>query len=193
MSTPEPVSPPAPLIVAISGSMRFGSMNELALRMALERVEELGGRTLLFPGSRIDLHNYDDAADHEAQAGWLLDAVEQADGLLISSPSYHGNVSGLLKNSLDYLEGLRDRPRPYLRDRAVGCIATGDGWQGPNSTLQALRQMVHALQGWPTPLGVAHNVSDGGLADARKPLRLVAEQVMGFARARQALDAATAG
>ncbi len=169
--------------------MRFGSQNELALRIALERVEELGGKTRLFPGSRLDLANYDDTVDHQAQAGWLLEAVEHADGLIISSPSYHGNVSGLLKNALDYLEGLREAPRPYLRGRAVGLIATGDGWQGPNTTLQSMRQMIHALQGWPTPLGVAHNISDGGVNDARAPLRLIADQVMEFALLQRAAAA----
>lgn len=189
MPDPAPDRSTAPLIVGISGAMRFGSANEMALRMALDEVDRLGGRTLLIPGVRLDLQNYDEAVDHEAQAGWLLEAVESADGLIISSPSYHGSVSGLLKNGLDYLEGLRDHPRPYLRDRAVGCIATGDGWQGPNTTLQALRVIVHALQGWPTPIGVAHNITDSALEESRPQLRIMAEQVVTFARMRRQLDA----
>lgn len=181
----------APLVLGISGAMRFGSANEQALRVVLERVEQLGGRTQLIPGSRLILPNYDDEVDPEAKARWLLEAVEVAEGIVLCSPSYHGGVSGLLKNGLDYLEGTAKGPRPYLRGLPVGCVATGDGWQGPNSTLLALRQMVHALQGWPTPTGVAQNLNDGGIGDARDALRRIAEQIMEFALARRAAAASS--
>lgn len=184
---PTPDRSQAPLILGISGAMRFGSANEQALRVVLERVEQLGGRTQLIPGSRLILPNFDDEVEPEAQARWLLEAVDAAEGIVLSSPSYHGGVTGLLKNGLDYLELLRERPQPYLRGLPVGLVATGDGWQGPNSTLQAMRQLVHALQGWPTPLGVAQNVSDGGIGDARQALRTIADQLMEFALARRAL------
>jgi FMN reductase len=176
----------APFILGLGGTMRFGSSNERALRIALERVAELGGETLAITGPRLDVGTYDVAVTPGADAAYLVEAVERADGLILASPSYHGGVSGLLKNALDHVEALRDVPRPYLRDRAVGCIATGDGWQGPNATLAALRLTVHALQGWPTPLGVAQNVTDGGVEAARAQLRTLAEQVMDLARLREA-------
>lgn len=176
----------APLVLGISGAMRFGTAAEQALRVVLDRVDELGGRTQLIPGSRLILPNFDDEVEPEAKAQWLLEAVREAEGIVLCSPSYHGGVSGLLKNGLDYLELLSKAPRPYLRGLPVGCVATGDGWQGPNATLLALRQMVHALQGWPTPLGVAQNVRDGGIGEARDQLRLVGEQVMEFALMRRA-------
>ena len=175
-----------PLVLGISGSMRFGTAAEQALRIALDRAEELGGRTQLIPGSRLIMASYDDEVEPEAKAQWLLEAVAEADGIILCSPSYHGGMPGLLKNALDYLELTSTSPAPYFHGLPVGTIATGDGWQGPNSTLLALRQSVHALRGWPTPLGVAHNVSDGGIADARDAIRLVAEQVMDFARMRRA-------
>jgi FMN reductase len=184
-SPPDPRAD-APLILGISGSMRFGTASEQALRVALERVEQLGGRTHLIPGSRLIMAPFDDETEPEAKAGWLLDAVASADGIILCSPSYHGGMPGLLKNALDYLELTAKGPAPYFHGLPVGTIATGDGWQGPNSTLLALRQSVHALRGWPTPLGVAQNVNDGGITDAHDPIRLVAEQVMEFARMRQA-------
>ena len=185
-TTTAPDRSAAPLILGISGAMRFGTANEQALRLALERVEQLGGRTQLIPGSRLIFPNFDDEVAPEAQAQWLIDAIHEAEGIILCSPSYHGGVSGLLKNALDYLELTAKSPRPYLTGLPVGCIATGDGWQGPNSTLLALRQSVHALRGWPTPLGVAQNINDGGLTDAAAPLRTVAEQVMEFALMRRA-------
>ncbi len=61
----------------------------------------------------------------------FVDTVRQADGLILATPAYHAGMSGLLKNAIDLLEDLRDEPRPYLDGRAVGCIVTAYGWQGP--------------------------------------------------------------
>jgi FMN reductase len=173
-----------PFIVGLGGTMRFGSSNERALRIAMEHAAGLGAETLLITGARLDLPTYDPAVDPNAAAEYVIDAIERADGVILASPSYHGGMTGLLKNTLDHLEALSDRPRPYLRDRPVGLIATGDGWQGPNATLMALRMTVHALQGWPTPLGVAHNVAESGVESARGQLQTVAEQVMDLATLR---------
>ena len=54
---------------------------------------------------------------------------------MLVSPGYHGAVSGLVKNALDYVEDLRDEPRPYLDGRAVGCVAIALGWQAAVTTL----------------------------------------------------------
>ena len=108
----------------------------------------------------------------------LVDAVRAADGVIIASPGYHGSISGLVKNGLDGLEDLRDDVRPYLDGRAVGLIVAADGAQAAGATLSTLRNIVHALRGWPTPLGV---VLTGGEADAER-LSLMVGQVVGFAR-----------
>jgi FMN reductase len=92
----------------------------------------------------------------------MIEAVRLADAVLIGSPGYHGSLSGLVKNALDYLEALRDDIRPYLSGRSVGLMVTAYGWQAAVTTLTALRQIVHALRAWPTPLGIAVNVA--GLA-----------------------------
>jgi len=101
-------------------------------------------------------------------------------------------VSGLVKNALDYIEDLRDDSRPYLDGRAVGCVATASGWQSAVTTLTALRSIVHALRGWPTPLGVAVNSADVSFGDAgcsseqvALNLRTVGRQVAEFALARR--------
>ena len=64
-----------------------------------------------------------------------------------------------IKNALDYAEDTAKDARPYLDGRAVGCIACAYGWQATDSTLIAMRSIVHALRGWPTPLGVAANTT----------------------------------
>ncbi|HEX4184045.1 MAG TPA: NADPH-dependent FMN reductase, partial [Caulobacteraceae bacterium] len=144
----------SPTIVGIGGTTRPGSTSERTLIKALEAAERQGATTRLFGGAFLSkLPIYDPStADSSAELGELLDTIRTADGVLIATPGYHGSVSGLIKNALDSLEGLSKDVRPYFEGRAVGCIVTADGWQACGTTLAALRTIIHALRGWPTPL-----------------------------------------
>ncbi|WP_206518165.1 NAD(P)H-dependent oxidoreductase [Rhodococcus sp. X156] len=178
-------------MVGIGGSTRSGSQSERALRVVLAAARELGAETTVVTGADLVMPFYDPALTERTDAARaLVDAVREADGVVLSSPGYHGTISGLVKNALDYVEDLRQDARPYLDGRAVGCVATAYGWQASVTTLTALRSVVHALRGWPTPLGAAVNSAvarfddDGGVSDATvaNNLGLLAAQVVGFAR-----------
>lgn len=184
-----------PLVVGLGGTTRPDSSTERVLRLALDAAGRCGARTLLLGATALQLPLYDPTTTTRAPAARRLVAtVARADGLIIGSPSYHGGLSGLVKNALDYLEDLRDDPRPYLDQRAVGCIVTAAGGQAA-PVLTSLRSVVHALRGWPTPLGVAANTSGlargGVLADPKlaEQLEIVGSQVAEFARARVAVAA----
>jgi FMN reductase len=183
----------SPVVVGLGGTTRVTSTSERTLIKALEAAERAGARTRLFGGAFLaKLPIYDPAtANDSPELMELLEAVRGADGIMISTPGYHGSVSGLIKNALDGLEGLRTDQRPYLEHRAVGCIVTADGWQACGTALSALRTIVHALRGWPTPLGVTFNPSAGALYDDAgmftEPrdagqIDMLAEQVVEFAR-----------
>jgi FMN reductase len=179
-------------VVGIGGSIRADSQSELALRIVLGGAEAAGAHTMAITGADLVLPFYDPAIDAVPdRAHRLVEAVREADGVVLVSPGYHGTVSGLVKNALDFIELLRDEPRPYLDGRAVGCVALAQGWQAAVTTLTALRSIVHALRGWPTPLGAALNTSEvsfdaDGRTDAQveKTLRTIGEQVVEFAIAR---------
>jgi FMN reductase len=187
----------APLILGLGGTLRSGSSSELALRHALAAVEQIGARTQLITAVELDLPMYNPDRPMLASAGRLIDATRRADGLIVATPGYHGGTSGLLKNALDYLQELADDPSPYLHGKAVGCIVTSAGWQAGATTLAALRSIVHALRGWPTPLGVVVNslqpVSDssGRIVDDRivGQLEVLSDQVVSFARSQRRLAA----
>ena len=171
------------MIVGIGGTTRGDSATEQSLKLALREAERLGASTRIFCGAdlcRLPIYDPQDGADRAARSD-MVEAVRAADGLIIASPGYHGSISGLVKNALDGLEDLRDDVRPYLDGRAVGLIVRADGPQAGDSTLAALRAIVHALRGWPTPLGV---VQIGAEATDDQRLALVAAQVVEFSRAR---------
>jgi len=185
-----------PLIVGIGGTTRANSSTEKALRFALGVAEKEGAETILFDGPTISglPHYAPENPDRVAEANDLIAAVRKADGIIVATPGYHGTISGLVKNALDYTEDLREDEEPYFAGRPVGVIATGAGWQGTVSAMEALRSVVHALRGWPTPLGAAINTSqpafspDGDPIDDRIAFQLttVAQEVMQFVRWRQA-------
>lgn len=178
-------------IVALGGTVTPGSATEMALRYALKPVEESGAEVQVFGGEYLcTLPHYLGTGHRPEDGRELVEAVRQADGVLIAAPGYHGTVSGLVKNALDYLEDLAMDGRPYLDGRAVGLIACASGDQAAMGTVQTLRSIVHALRGWPTPMAATlrtyHGLfsPEGECLDdrVRTQLRLVGEQVVRGAR-----------
>lgn len=182
-----------PFIVGIGGTARPQSSTEQALDLTIAASEEAGARVKLFGSTTlVSLPHYlTSEAQASAIGSELIDSVRAADGLILASPGYHGSISGLVKNAIDYLEETVNDARAYLDGVPVGLITTGYGWQATVSTLGTLRSIVHALRGWPTPLGAAINVSggifrDGMCLDAgvNAQLKLVGKQVVEFAKLR---------
>jgi FMN reductase len=181
-----------PLVVGIGGTVGSNSSTERALRIAVEAAGKEGFRTRVFGGvelSRLPLYD-PKAAARTAEETEFVEAVRGASALIIASPGYHGSVSGVVKNALDLLEETaRDPARNYLADMPVGLISTAYGWQATGSTIAALRSIVHALRGWPTPFAAAINSQhtkfddEGGANDASvvEQLEMVGKQVARFA------------
>ncbi|SLI18383.1 putative flavoprotein [Mycobacteroides abscessus subsp. abscessus] len=171
--------------------MRPASSTETALRLALDAAQANGARTAVFGGgalARLPMYDPDRPPGDEARQ--LIEALRRADGVIIASPGYHGSVSGLVKNALDYVEELRDDGKPYLSGRAVGCVSTAYGWQAAVTTLQTLRSIVHALRGWPTPLGAAINSAATRITYGQPPAEPVAFQLRTVGREVCAMSAA---
>ena len=179
-----------PLILGIGGTPRHGSSSERALAISLKAAEDKGARTILLSGAELALPMYLPGQQQSGQASRLLAALRECHGIIISSPAYHGSISGLIKNALDYAEELRTDSRAYLDGVPVGCIACAGGWQAVGQTLGALRTIAHSLRGWPTPLGAMLNTStalfdaDGNCIDmaTRRQLETVGHQVIDFVR-----------
>ncbi len=180
-----------PLVVGIGGTIGGVASTERALRIALDSAGREGFRTRLFGGAdmaQLPLYN-PKTTDRTPQERDFIDTMRDASALIIASPGYHGSISGVVKNALDLLEETAQDSRPYLADMPVGLIATAYGWQATGSTIAALRSIVHALRGWPTPFAAAINTQitkfddEGGASDPAviDQLQLVGRQVARFA------------
>lgn len=173
-------------IVAIGGTARPESSTERVLAVAADAARAMGADIALFGGAYIAGLPHYRGPDWKAGTGAeMIDAVRAADGILLATPGYHGTVSGMVKNAIDYFEELAGDARPYLEGRPVGLIVTAFGHQAANSSMTTLRTIAHALRGWPTPFGAALKIGAdsfdpaGALADPdmAAQLRLVGQQV----------------
>jgi FMN reductase len=183
-----------PLILGVGGTPRSGSTTERALQVALKAAAAEGAQTVIITAADLVLPMYTtNQAERTPAASRLVDLYRRCSGLIIASPAYHGSLSGLIKNALDYAEDLRMDERSYFDGIAVGVIACAGGWQAAVQTMGALREIAHALRGWPTPLGAALNTSvrlfddTGECLDLSSKFQLesVGRQVVQFAAMRQ--------
>jgi FMN reductase len=173
-------------IVGISGSLRAGSYTRRAVERALEGAAQSGAETLL-----IDLRDYNlvfrgggDEAAYPADVPRLRAEVQQADGVILGTPEYHGSFSGVLKNALD-LMGFDE-----FEGKMIGLVGVSGGRMGAFDAMNGLRNIGRALHAWVIPeqasIPEAWKVftEDGKIADAQMGQRLaeVGRQVCRFAR-----------
>ncbi len=140
-------------VVGLGGSLADDSTSLSALKIGLQGAAAAGAEVQLFDIRELDLPLFDpDILDHPPESAQrLADAVYAAQGMLWSSPLYHGTVSGSFKNAVDWLDLLRNREPAFLTDKVIGLISTAGGIHG----LQAVNTMefcVRALRGWAVPL-----------------------------------------
>ena len=115
-------------ILGISGSLRRGSHNRRLLRAAGDALPP-GADLVEWEGLR-DLPPFDEDLESMPPAAVqdLLDAIEEADGILIATPEYNASLPGALKNALDWAS--RPFPDNVLRDKPSAVIGASTGLFG---------------------------------------------------------------
>ncbi|GGM73474.1 FMN reductase [Lentzea pudingi] len=160
-----------PAVVVLSGSLTPGSKADQIAGWCAKWCASRGASAKVFQGHELQFPFYapgQGLRDRPAVKEYL-DALAAADGVVLVSPAYHGTISGLLKNALDYINELAGDERPYLDGRALGCVSVALGDQGATTTVATLRTIGHALRSWPTPLAVAISGPGPFLGEDRKP------------------------
>jgi chromate reductase len=103
-----------PRLLAISGSLRKASTNTAVLTALADAVADKAAMTL-FPLDDLPLYNQDiDVEPPLPAVAAFREAIDAADGVVISSPEYNYGMSGVLKNALDWAS------RPYGKARLTG-------------------------------------------------------------------------
>lgn len=114
-----------PRLVGISGSLRRASSNT---KLVHEAVRAFGPCDFVFGSLRMPLYDADlEAEGIPAEVTLLADQIRAADAVLISTPEYNKNLSGVLKNALDWLS--RTRPAPLV-GKPVAIVSSAAGAAG---------------------------------------------------------------
>ncbi|GGY05576.1 NADPH-dependent FMN reductase [Streptomyces hiroshimensis] len=187
-------------IAAVGGSPRPASVSAAALRACCRRARDAGAEVTLLCGPDLDLPLYDPGAVWPPpRVRRLLDVLRTADGVLLASPTYHGGMSGLLKNALDHTEALARETPCYLDGRAAGCLTVAWNETAGAGALASLRASAHSLRAWTTPMSVVVPAGtvftpEDTCPDPRTARRLdiLTDQVLDFARMRAAARETTA-
>lgn len=126
-------------VLALSGSLRAGSLNSMLLR-ALPALAPGSMKLDIFPTLRhIPPFDQDhDPANLEAPVAELLDRIAAADGLLIATPEYNYGPPGLLKNAIDWASVPPDAS--VLRGKPVGLLGASPTNFGTVRAQLSLRQ-----------------------------------------------------
>jgi chromate reductase len=149
-------------IIAICGSLRAQSSNLALLRAAAKIAAEVQ----IYDGlGKLPHFNPDDDAEGAtlpAAVAELRAMLEDADGILISSPEYAHGVPGALKNALDWLVSdgaLVDKPVAVINASPVG------GEFARDSLVETLRTMNWRVTGtWSSPKRVRSENADDDVA-----------------------------
>jgi FMN reductase len=174
-------------LLGIGGSTRQRSQSLALLTSALRLAEASGADVTLADVRALALPLYDEDRpldDYPASLSGLVAAVRAADGFILCSPTYHGAISGAVKNVFDALNALRDDDPPYFAGKPVALMAVGNG--GAANVLTTLHHTARALNGLTIPTTVIASrkaIVDGEVADddVQRRLRWMVDELIGLA------------
>ncbi|HEY6581094.1 MAG TPA: NAD(P)H-dependent oxidoreductase [Rubrobacter sp.] len=157
-------------VVGIGGTLRENSTSLGALRRSLAAAEEAGAEVELLDLKELRLPMYEPGKpldEYGESARRLIEAMREADALLVSTAAYHGTLAGVTKNALDFVQFLSNEEPAYLDGKAVGLISTAGGEQAAANANAAMVNVVHSLRGIVAPLMVGvtkawQHTDDGG-------------------------------
>lgn len=160
-------------IVGINGSLRAKSYSYQALTLAIQRVQALGASTEILDLRQMQLPFCIGSDDYPGYPDVvrLRETVQEADGLILVTPEYHGGVSGVLKNALDLMTF------DHLSGKVTGLLSVLGG-QANSNALNELRLIIRWVHGWVIPEQIAFGRAwqafgeDGKLLDEKLSKRL---------------------
>lgn len=133
-------------ILLFSASLRNNSLNTKLATLAASIIEKHGGIVDFATMSEFDTPSFNQ--DIEGEGDFPAGAVElkkrllENDAFIIASPDYNGSVSGVLKNTIDWVS--RFRPHPFNGRHAM-LLSASPSESGGNPGLWALRMPLEKL------------------------------------------------
>lgn len=135
-------------VLGVAGSIRQGSYSTQTLKIALEHAKKHGAEVRLLELNRIVLPLYNPSAPESKEVEHAAEAVAWADAFILTSPDYHGSMSGALKNFLDHFY-------EEFAGKLFGYIVASH--EKGLTVMEQMRTAVRQCYGWSLPYGVSIN------------------------------------
>jgi FMN reductase len=145
-------------ILGVAGSMRQESYSTLGLKMVLEEAKKYGSDSYMLELRDMNLPLYDPSGSSsndlspnnlgKSVLGKITKALKWADALVLASPDYHGSMSGVVKNFLDYFwEDFAGKTFGYIVASHEKGLTVAD----------QMRTAVRQCYGWSMPYNISIN------------------------------------
>ena len=132
-------------ILGLSGEFRESSKCGMLVNLALDIARDLGAETVFWD---LDVDPLplvgEDGCWENKNVKKFQDLASECDAFLVSSPEYHGTMSGAMKNTFDWLYS------KHVSGKVFGLMSRLGGAQNSN-TLNHMRIMLRWLHAWPVP------------------------------------------
>lgn len=173
-------------ILAISGSLRAGSLNTQLLRLAAEELPV--GVELEQFDALAEIPPYDQEVEGfvPESVARLRDAVIVSDAVLFASPEYNGSIPGQLKNALDWVS--RQAVGAPFRGKPVAVMGASPGQFGGIWAQGELRKVLGIMGArvvsTELAVGKAHERLGGDIdAELRDAVATLVDELVGEAAA----------
>ena len=152
-------------VIGLAGEYRSSSKSGMLVNLALKMAKEHGADVEFWDLDERPLPLVGEEgcwAHPNVKAFQTL--LEESDAFLLSSPEYHGTMSGVMKNTMDWMYD------KHVGGKVFGLMSTLGGVTNAN-TLNHMRISLRWLHGWPVPeqLAIGHVKEafdeDGGLVN----------------------------
>ena len=171
-------------VIGLAGEYRSTSKSGMLVNLALKMAKEQGADVEFWDLDERPLPLVGEEgcwAHPNVKAFQTL--LEESDAFLLSSPEYHGTMSGVMKNTMDWMYD------KHVGGKVFGLMSTLGGVTNAN-TLNHMRISLRWLHGWPVPeqLAIGHVKEafdeEGGLVneDLRQRLSNLVNSVLTAAK-----------
>jgi NAD(P)H-dependent FMN reductase len=139
-------------VLGVGSSLRESASSTTALSVALDFAKKQGAEIRLLDLKQTKLPLYDPTANHSiSEVKKVQDDVNWSDALILSTPDYHGSMSGTMKNFLDYFWA-------EFAGKTFGYICASH--EKGLTAMDQMRTAVRQCYGWSIPYGVSVSDSD---------------------------------
>ena len=137
-------------VLGVGSSMRKRSFGTKALKIVLERMEKLDAETHLLDLRRVKMPTFNPNSSMQSgnRLKEITGEVNWADVFILTTPDYHGSMSGPMKNFLDhYWQEFAGKTFGYI------CASHEKGL----TVMDQMRTAVRQCYGWSLPYGISVN------------------------------------